>query len=134
MHPGAGRTRAPAVGLALALAVLVAAFLVPVVTGWDVDARSDMLGAPPTHGFWQAKVGLGTVPALLVAGVGVARAEAWALRWSWRRLLAVSYVVALVWMLSLALVDGTSGLTRVMTNHHEYLITARGIDEVPAML
>lgn len=134
MHPGTGRTRAPAVGLAVALALLAAAFLVPVLTGWDVDARSDMLGAPPTHGFWQAKVGLGTVPALLVAGVGVARAEAWALRWSWRRLLAVSYVVALAWMLSLALVDGTSGLTRVMTNHHEYLITARGIDDVPAMV
>ncbi|CAM3570454.1 hypothetical protein [Nocardioides zeicaulis] len=134
MHPGAGRTRAPAVGLALALAVLGAAFLVPVVTGWDVDARSDMLGAPPTHGYWQVKLGIGTLPALLVAGVGVARAEVWALRWSWRRLLAASYVVALVWMLGLALVDSTSGLTRVMTNHHEYLITARGIDDVHAML
>ncbi|SEC18840.1 hypothetical protein SAMN04489844_1844 [Nocardioides exalbidus] len=126
--------RAAAVGLAVAAVVLLASFVVPPLAGWDVDARSDMLGAPPTHGYWQAKVGLGTVPALVIAALGVWRAEAWALAWSWRRVLLTSYVVALAWLLALALVDGTSGLTRVMTNHHEYLLTAREIHDVPAML
>ncbi|KQV63356.1 hypothetical protein ASC64_17325 [Nocardioides sp. Root122] len=121
-------------GLVVGLVVLVASFAVPPLTGWDVDARSDMLGAPPTHGYWQATVGVGTLPALLLAVVGVARAEQWALRWSWRRVLVASYVAALVWLLALALVDGESGLTRVMTNDHEYLITARSITDVPAML
>ncbi|GAA1932212.1 hypothetical protein [Nocardioides hwasunensis] len=126
--------RAATIGLAVAGAVLLASFLVPVLADWDVSARSDMFGVPPLHGFWQAKVGIGTLPAILIAIVGVSRAETWALVWSWRRLLVVSYVAALAWLLALALVDGESGLTRVMTNHHEYLITARSITDVPAML
>lgn len=131
---GTRHVRRAAVGLAVGLMLVLVSFVVPPLFGWDVDARSDMLGAPPTHGYWQAKVGLGTLPALLLAAVGVARAEAWALRWSWRRLLVVAYVVALAWLVALALVDGSSGLTRVMTNHHEYLITAREVSDVPAML
>jgi hypothetical protein len=126
--------RAPAVGLAFATLLLLASFAVPRMTGWDVDARSDMLGLPPLHGYWQAKVGVGTLPALMIAGLGVWRAEAWALGWSWRRLLVASYVVALAWLLALALVDGSSGLTRVMANQHEYLVSAREISDVPAML
>jgi hypothetical protein len=121
-------------GLGVAALVLLASFTVPVLAGWDVDARSDSLGAPPTHGFWRAKVGPGTVPALLLAALGVWRAEAWARTWSWRRLLVVAYVASLAWLLALALVDGTSGLTRVMANHHEYLVTAREVTDVPAML
>ena len=126
--------RAPAVGLAVAAGLLLASFVVPVLAGWDVDARSDMLGVPPLHGYWQVKVGVGTIPALVVAGLGAWRAESWALRWSWRRLLVASYVVALAWLLSLALVDGISGLTRVTANPHEYLVTAREVTDVPAML
>lgn len=129
-----GTAARPAVGLLVAVLLLTACFLVPVLSGWDVDARSDRLGAPPTHGYWQAKVGAGTVPAVVLAALGVWRAEAWALAWSWRRLLAVAYAATLAWLVALALVDGTAGLTRVMTNHHEYLLTARGIDDVPAML
>jgi hypothetical protein len=120
--------------LAVAVVVLAAAFAVPPLLDWDVDARSDMLGLPPTHGYWQVKVGIGTAPAMLLAALGAWRGERWALAWSWRRLLLTSYVVALAWLLALALVDGTSGLTRVMNNHHEYLLTARQVTDVPAML
>lgn len=131
---GPATSHRAAVGLTLAAVVLVASFVVPPLTGWDVDARSDMLGVPPTHGYWQAKVGPGTLPALVLAALAVWRAEAWALAWPWRRLLLVSYLAGLGWLLALALVDGTSGLTRVMTNDHEYLLTAREITDVPAML
>ncbi|MBS2939868.1 hypothetical protein KDN32_19175 [Nocardioides sp. J2M5] len=126
--------RRATVGLGLGLVVLTASFVVPPLVGWDVDARSDMLGVPPTHGYLDVKVAPATVVAVLLAVVGVWRAEAWALRWSGLRLLVASYAVAVAWLLSLALVDGTAGLTRVMTNPHEYLIAARGIDDVPAML
>jgi hypothetical protein len=133
-----GRTARPSVlpvlGLGLAVLVLVAAFTVPPLTGWDVDARSDAPGVPPTHGTWQAKVGAGTVPAVALAVLGVWRGEAWALAWSWRRLLVTSYVVALAWILALALVDGSAGLGRVMANPHEYLVTARQVTDVPALL
>ncbi len=124
----------PAVGLGLAVLLLVAAFAVPPLAGWDVDARSDALGVPPTHGTWQPKLGVGTLPALVLAVLGVWRGEAWALAWSWRRLLATSYVVSLAWLLALALVDGSAGLTRVMANPHEYLITARQVTDVHALL
>ena len=132
--PGAQLVRRATVGLAVAAVLVVAAFVAPPLFGWDVDARSDMLGAPPTHGYWQAKVGVATLPALAIAAVGVWRAEVWALAWSWRRLLVVSYVAALAWLLSLALVDGTAGLTRVLVNDHEYLRTARQVSDVPALL
>lgn len=121
-------------GLGAAALVLLASFAVPVLAGWDVDARSDGLGAPPTHGLWRGKIGAGSLPALLLAAVGVWRAEAWARSWSWRRLLVVAYAASLAWLLALALVDGTSGLTRVMTNQHEYLLAARQVTDVPALL
>lgn len=126
--------RRAAVGLALGVVVLAASFVVPPLLGWDVDARSDMLGVPPTHGDLDVKVAPATVVAVLLAVAGVWRAEALARTLAWRRLLVVSYVVALVWMLALALVDGWPGLTRVMTNDHEYLITAREVTDVPATL
>jgi hypothetical protein len=121
-------------GLVAAVVVLVASFAAPILAGWDVDARSDSFGVPPTHGLWRAKVGAGTMPALILGALGVWHAEAWARTWSWRRLLVVAYAASLAWLLALALVDGTSGLTRVMANQHEYLITARQVTDVPALL
>lgn len=134
-EPAAGwDARGARAGLVVAGALLVLSFALPQVLGWDVRARSDMFGVPPTHGFWQPKVGPGTVPAVLVALVAVLRAERWARRLSWRWLLAASYAGGLAWLLSLALVDGTDGLTRVMANDTEYLVTARGVDDVGALL
>ena len=121
-------------GLVVALAVLLASFAVPPLLGWDVDARSDMLGVPPTHGYWHPGVGPGTLPALLLAAAGVVGGRRWALSWSWPRLLLTSYVASLAWLLSLALVDGEAGLTRVMANDSEYLVTARDVDSVPDLL
>lgn len=121
-------------GLVVALALLLAAFVVPPLFGWDVDARSDMLGLPPTHGYFEAKWAPASVLALLIAVGGVWRAEALARSLTWRRLLLLSYVVGLAWLLALALVDGVAGLTRVMTSKDEYLVTARQITDVSAML
>ena len=127
-------SRAPAIGLAVAAVVLLASFAVPPLFGWDVDARSDMLGIPPTHGFFDPKVAPASVLAVLIALAGVTWGEVLARRLSWRGLLLTSYVVGLGWLLALALVDGESGLTRVMTNDDEYLVSARSITDVPAML
>ncbi|MBW1279610.1 hypothetical protein, partial [Escherichia coli] len=57
-----------------------------------------------------------------------------AARLPWRALLLVSFVTGLAWMVSLALVDGEAGLTRVLGNPYEYLPTAREVDSVPVML
>lgn len=121
-------------GLAVASVVLLASFAVPVLAGWDVDARSDMLGLPPLHGFVDPRVSTASVLAVLLAAAGVWRGETLARTLSWRRLLLVSYVVGLAWLLALALVDGEVGLTRVMDGPSEYMVTAREITDVPAML
>ena len=126
--------RRATVGLLIALVVVVASFVVPPLFGWDVDARSDMLGLPPTHGYLDAKAAPVSVLAVLIALAGVWRGEELARTLTWRRLLLTSYVVGLAWLLSLALVDGGAGLTRVMANQDEYLVTARQVTDIPAML
>lgn len=121
-------------GLALSLLLVAAAFAVPPLLGWDVAPRKDDLAAAPTHGYWEPKVGLGTIGAVVLAALGVWRGERWAVRWTWRRLLVVSYVASLAWLLSLALVDGPEGLTRAMGHKTEYLFTARQVDDVGLMV
>jgi hypothetical protein len=121
-------------GLGVAALVLLASFAVPVLAGWDVDARGDMLGLPPLHGFVDPRASAASLLAVLLAAAGVWRGEALARTLTWRRLLLVSYVVGLAWLLVLALVDGEVGLTRVMESPSEYMVTAREIDDVPAML
>ncbi len=130
----AGRSLGARAGLAVAGVLLLLSFALPHLLGWDVRPRSDRFGVPPLHGFWEAKVGPGTVPAVLLALLGVRYAEPWARRARWRLLLVSSYVVGLAWLLSLALVDGTAGLTRTMANRTEYLVTARGVDDVGTLL
>ncbi len=126
--------RLAAAGVVLALMVVTASVLVPPLLGWDVDARSDMLGLPPLHGYLDVKVAIASVPTVVLAIFGVWRSERLACALSWRGLLLVSYVAGLAWLLALALVDGESGLTRVMANPHEYLLAARQVTDVPGML
>ncbi len=126
--------RRAVIGLVVALVLLALSFAVPPLTGWDVDARSDMLGLPPLHGFVDLRASPTSVLAVLLAAAGVWRGEALARTLSWRRLLLVSYVVGLAWLVALALVDGEVGLTRVMVSPTEYMVSAREITDVPAML
>ncbi len=128
------RSRPPWWGLGATAALVLAAFVVPPLTGWDVHARGGPLDLPPLHGFWQPKVGPGTAPALLVALLGWWWADRLAHRLSWRALLATAYAGSVAWAFSLALVDGRSGLTRALGSGYEYLPTARSIHDVPAML
>lgn len=130
---------APLLGLAGALVLIVLAFAVPPLTDWQVWARSASSlperAIPPLHGMWEPKlIGPGTVPAVLIALLGGT--------WLWRRsettpflrLLPASYAICLGWAISLALVDGTEGLSRVLGSSGEYLGTARSIDDVHAFL
>lgn len=126
---------APWIGLAVAVLLVALAVAVPVLTGWDTATRRDDHDQlPPLHGYWSPGWGVGTAPALLVALLAWWYAGEWSQRLSWRPLLLASYVVGLAWLLSLALVDGTSGLDRVLGNPYEYLETAREVDDVGALL
>ena len=127
------RDRSALVGLVLAAGLVVAAFAVPFALDWDVNARRDRFGIAPLHGYWQPGLGLGTVPAVLLAIGGVASIGAW-LTMSWRRVLFSSYAAALAWLVSLALVRGQTGLDRILAHSSEYLPTARGVTDVGALL
>ncbi len=135
-RPPVASGRAPWVGLTAALVLMLAAVVVPRVLGWDVHARSAPDGGvPPLHGLLDVKLfGPGTLPALLLAALGARYAIPLAERLRWRTLLLVSYAAGLAWLLALALVDGESGITRVPAHGYEYLVTARNVDDVPAML
>ena len=130
---------APWAGLVAAVLLVLAAIVVPWVTGWEVHARSERATAtsgslPPLHGFWDPRLGAGTAAAVLIALLGWRYAVDLADRLPWRRLLLLSYVVGLGWMLALALVDGPVGISRVLAHGYEYLATARTVDDVPALL
>ncbi len=124
------------VGLAVALVLIVAAFAVPQLTGWQVNARTNPEHAvPPLHGKWQPNLfGIGTIPAILIGLLGWRYGASLAERLSWRSLLIVSYVAGLAWMIALAYVDGNSGISRVLGNPYEYLVTARQTTDLSAMM
>lgn len=133
------RHRAALVGLVAGAALVALAFWWPDLTGTEVYSRSPRNASddavPPLHGLWDPKLwGPGTLPTLLIAALAVVGAAPVANRLSWRRLLVVSYVVGLAWMLALALVDGESGLSRQLGNPWEYLREAREVDDVGLLL
>lgn len=137
-EPHRAASSAPWLGLAATLLLVLLAFAIPPLTGWEVYARSEAAGGinvAPLHGtFRPVPFGPGTLPAILIAGLGWRYGLDLARRLPWRWLLLASYAVALVWSLSLALVDGTSGVSRVLDHPYEYLGTARSTTDVGAML
>lgn len=124
------------VGLVVTIAIVVAAIVVPPLFDWQVWPRVHPENGtfPPLHGYPQVKVGIGTLPAVLLALVSLRWADRMATRLPWRRLLLVAYAAGLVWLLALALVDGPGGVSRVLGNPTEYLETARAVDDVPGLL
>jgi hypothetical protein len=74
------------------------------------------------------------VPAVVLALLSWRYAGELAERLTWRWLLVASYAAGLTWLLSLALVDGVSGLTRTMDHSYDYLHTAREVTDVREVL
>jgi len=127
--------RAPVLALLGACSLIIAAVLIPAVTGWDVHARTGSGPTlPPWHGYLDPKVGPGTAAALAIGILGVSFAARLARTLSFGGLLGATYVASLAWLLALALVDGTAGISRVLGNPDEYLPTARQVDDVGALL
>ncbi len=121
---------APAIGVAVALVLMVAAIVIPAATGWAVFANS----FPPLHAQWRPHLGWGTLPAGVLAVLAARFGPRLAASLRWRRLVLVSMGGALVWIVSLALVDGPSGLGAILDGRYEYLQTARSITDIGATL
>lgn len=128
--PQLPQARAAWTGLGVALALVALAMAVPAVTGWDVHVRS----FPPLHAAWDPRLGPGTVPAVLVALLGIRYAATLAGTASWPRLLVLTWAAGLAWMVALALVDGRDGIGEILQTPYEYLRTARATDDLPHTL
>jgi methylthioxylose transferase len=133
--PSSRSDRAPAIGAAAAILLIGAAVAVPSLAGWQVHASLHVVHPfAPLAGWFDARWGPGTPVAVALAVLGVWSGGRLAARLPWRGLLPMAYVATVAWTLALAFVDGRSGLTREIVDHNEYLPTARGIHDVPAML
>jgi hypothetical protein len=133
--PAVRPARAAAAGLLVSLLLVAAAVVVPAAADWPVQASLHPVHPfAPLAGWFDPRWGPGTPVALATGALGVWWAGPLAARLPWRALLLTTYAVTAVWTLALAAVDGRSGLTREIVNHNEYLPTARGIHDVPAML
>ena len=133
--PAARSDRASWFGLAVALLLIGVAIAVPPLAHWQVHASLHPEHPfAPLAGWFDARVGPGTPVAVLLAALGVWQGFELAGRLGWHGLLMTSYAATVAWTLSLAYVDGRSGLTSEIVNHNEYLPTARRIHDVPAML
>lgn len=129
--PRATGSRAAWTGLALGLVVIAAAVAFPHVYP---EIPVFVQNVAPLHTTWDPRVGVGTVPAVLIALIGTRYAFDVAELLAWRRLLAVVFGTGLAWMLALAFVDGRDGIGGVLITRYEYLPTARTITDLPHAL
>ncbi|GAA1685055.1 membrane protein [Mycolicibacterium murale] len=133
-----GRREFVVVGLAVVL--VVAAFVVPkldlgIVTpliNADAERFEAFAGAAPIFGWWDAHVGWGTVPAILIGLAAVIWGQSVAARLGWRTLLCATWAVSAAWAFSLAMIDGWQrGFAGRLTATHEYLRQVPTVDDIP---
>ncbi|WP_148615069.1 hypothetical protein [Nocardioides rubriscoriae] len=138
-EPDARRvTTAAWVGVSLSVVLLVLAFGLPHLLSFDTFSRTRYPGedpVPPLRGYLEVKaVGVPTLRLVLVGVLAWLFLPRLAATARWPVLLLASYAVGLVWLLTLALVDGSEGLSRVEDMPGEYLETARTVGDVPQLL
>lgn len=139
MHIG----RREAVALSIGVTLLVAAFTVPhlnlgVVTPMinsSPQRLRDFADTAPIFGWWNAHVGWGTVPALLIAAAAVWWGPSIAGRLRWPGLVGLTWATSFVWAFSLAMIDGWElGFAGRLAARHEYLREVPTVTDIPEML
>jgi hypothetical protein len=125
---------------ALAVVLVVAAFVVPHLhlgivtplinsTPQQIDAFAQ---TAPIFGWWNAHVGWGTVPAIVIGVAAVMFGQAVAQRLPWRAVPWVTWATACGWAFALAMVDGWQrGFAGRLTARHEYLRQVPTITDIP---
>lgn len=131
------------VAVGIGLALVVAAFVVPHLdlgivtplinsTPAQIHAFAD---TAPIFGWWNAHVGWGTVPAILIGAAAVLWGPTVAQRLGWRTLTLATWATSCLWAFSLAMVDGWQrGFAGRLTAWHEYLRQVPSITDIPAAL
>jgi methylthioxylose transferase len=136
-----GRRDVVAVGVAVVL--VVAAFVVPrlhlgIVTPLINSTPSqihDFANTAPIFGWWNAHVGWGSIPAIVIGVAAVLSGPTVAQRLPWRALTLVSWATSCAWAFSLAMIDGWQrGFAGRLTARNEYLRQVPTITDIPEAL
>jgi methylthioxylose transferase len=93
-----------------------------------------LIHAAPLHGTFELRVNRGLLAAVAVGVLAVFGWPRLARRVTWRALLIASAAAAVVWAVSLALVDGVEGLTSPLEAHTEYLTDVAHVGSPGAFL
>ncbi len=132
--------RREAVAVTVGVLLVVAAFVVPHL---HLDIVTPLINASPARfysfadtapifGWWNAHVGWGTVPAIVIGVAAVVWGQTVAGRLPWRVLPWATWVTACVWAFSLAMIDGWQrGFAGRLTARHEYLRQVPTITDIP---
>ncbi len=135
--------RREAVAVAVAVVLVVAAFVVPhlhldIVTpliNATPERFRSFAGTAPIFGWWNAHVGWGTVPAILIGIAAVLWGPTVAQRLPWRALTLTTWATSSVWAFSLAMIDGWQrGFAGRLTARHEYLRQVPTVTDIPEAL
>lgn len=125
-------TRGILLAVVAGAALFTAAAVIPRLTGTDVHAG--WTGWPPLAAAWRPRIGPGTLPAVALAAGVVLAGPGLSARLSWRRLVVLTWLCTWAWTMSLALVDGRSGIAEVFARPGEYVYDAMRVSSVPDML
>ncbi|MDT5213192.1 MAG: methylthioxylose transferase [Mycobacterium sp.] len=135
--------RREVIAAGLALVLVVAAFVVPhlgmgLVTPLihaTPQRIRDYAQTAPIFGGWNAHVGWGTLPAIVIAAAAVLWGDAVARRLPWRAVPWVTWAAACAWAFALAMIDGWHrGFAGRLTTTNEYLRQVPGITDIPKAL
>lgn len=133
-------SRREAVAVAVGVLLVLAAFVVPHL---DLGIVTPLINATPSRlhafadtapifGWWNAHVGWGTAPAIVLGVAAVLWGPALAQRLPWRALPWVTWVTACAWAFSLAMIDGWQrGFAGRLTARHEYLRQVPTVTDIP---
>lgn len=121
--------RAAAVSAGVGLLLVVASMVVPRLLDEDVRVHW-----PPLHADWDPRIGVLTVPAVVLGLVLVLLLPRLARSAPWRAVLLTGFTATWLWIMALALTEGTDGLARVFERRQEYVYDAQSVGSIHTML
>lgn len=136
-------SRKETVAVAVGVIVVIAAFVVPHL---DLGIVTPLINATPERfrafadtapifGWWNAHVGWGTIPAVVIGAAVVLWGPAVAQRLPWRAVPWVTWATACAWAFSLAMIDGWQrGFAGRLSARHEYLRQVPTVTDIPHAL
>ncbi|WP_396925725.1 hypothetical protein [Mycolicibacterium sp.] len=132
--------RKEAVAVTVGVLLVTAAFVVPhlhlgivtpLINSTPAQIKS-FADTAPIFGWWNAHIGWGTVPAILIGAAAVMWGASIARRLPWRALTLTTWATSMLWAFALAMIDGWQrGFAGRLTARHEYLNQVPTITDIP---